>query len=421
MSLALGCIADDYTGATDVGAMLSRAGFAVQLTFGVPSEPIDSRGCDAMIIALKSRSIPAPDAVQQALEALESLRASGAERYFFKYCSTFDSTDQGNIGPVAEALADSLGAQRVVFCPAFPENGRAVYSGHLFVHGKLLNESGMENHPLNPMTDANLVRVLQRQATCSTGLLPYDALDGGLDETELALQGLQAEGCRLVIADAVSDKHLHTIAAATARDPFITGGSAIAQAIAEYELQCGWQSVAAACDVASLEGNCVVIAGSCSQATLRQVEAMQQYAPACCVDPLKVTSGGQTADGILQWAVEQLADGPALVFSSSPPDRVKTAHTELGAEQAGNIVEQTLAQVAVGLVEHGVRKIIVAGGETAGAVVRELGIRSVLIGPEIAPGVPWVQTTGEPRLALALKSGNFGADDFFKQAMELLK
>lgn len=421
MSLLLGCIADDYTGATDLGAMISRVGLRVMLRFGVPAKPIDASGCDVVIVALKSRSIPVAEAVEQSLQTLAALREAGAERFFFKYCSTFDSTDEGNIGPVAEALADSLTTERVLFCPAFPENSRTVYGGYLFVHGKLLNESGMESHPLNPMTDAYLLRVLGRQCKSSVGLLPHAAVEAGIAETAAALDSLAAHGSRFVIADTLNAMHQQVIAESIQSDPLITGGSAIAQAISEVAVRNGRASILAADSFTAPCGASAVIAGSCSPATQRQVELMRHTSPACRVDPIELASGNQTVGQVIEWAAENMSAGPVLVYSTSDPTKVKSAHQQLGQEQACSLLEDSLAQIAVGLVAAGADKLIVAGGETSGAILRALNVDAVRIGPEIAPGVPWVETLGEPRLTLALKSGNFGSDDFFQHALEMLK
>lgn len=421
MNVLLGCIADDYTGATDLGAMLRRAGLRVVLQFGVPSGPIDADGCDAVIVALKSRSIPAAEAIAQSLAALSALQATGAERFFFKYCSTFDSTDEGNIGPVAEALADELGAKRVLFCPAFPENGRTVYDGHLFVHGKPLHESGMENHPLNPMSDANLVRVLSKQCTSTVGVLPYAAVDEGMGPAESAADELTAAGVRFLIADATKTLHLFTVGFVVENDPLVTGGSAIAEHLLEAQFLRG---VVKPDDLIRFDppaGRSVVIAGSCSTATQRQVAAMAADSPSLRVDPVALASGEQSVETVLAWSAQQPTDKPILIHSTASPKLVAEAHTTLGREQACELLETTLAKVAAGLVERGVTRLVIAGGETSGAVLDELAIHTVRIGPLIDLGVPWVETLGEPRLALALKSGNFGSDDFFKQALSWLE
>lgn len=420
MSLLLGCLADDYTGATDLGAMLRRAGLRVMLHFGPPRGPIDAGNCNVVIIALKSRSIPAPEAVAQSLVALEALQAAGAQRFFFKYCSTFDSTPKGNIGPVAQALADELGSERVLFCPAFPENGRTVYAGHLFVHGKPLHESGMEKHPLNPMTDSNLVRVLGQQSESAIGVLPYTAVDEGQGPAESAVDELAAKGVRFIVADATKTLHLTTIASACESDTLVTGGSAIAEHLLEAEFLRGVVKRENCFDFDAPTGRSLVLAGSCSSATQRQVTEMATVAPTLRVDPLALDTGEQSVESILAWAADKPRDAPILIHSTADPEGVTRAHERLGRERACELIERTLGRVAAGLVDAGVRRLIVAGGETSGAVLRELRIDAVRIGPEIEPGVPWVASLGKPRLTLALKSGNFGSDDFFNRALEKL-
>lgn len=421
MSLLLGCIADDYTGATDLGAMLARVGLRVVVRFGVPGEAEPTPECDALVVALKSRSIPAPDAVAQSFAALKSLRRAGAKRFFFKYCSTFDSTDRGNIGPVAESLADRLGAERVVFSPAFPENGRTVYRGHLFVGGRLLHESGMERHPLNPMTDADLVRVLGRQTTVPVGLVTHEHLEASPEELAAVLESFARDGTRFLVADALSDRHLGALAAAVEGDALVTGGSAMGHAIAARLVGAGHVPHGIEAGFEAPEGRSAIIAGSCSPATQRQIRAIEADCHSMRIDPISLSTGTQSVSEVLDWAKHQPAGRPLLVFSTADPDTVAAAHREIGLEKAAALVEDSLACIAEGLVGAGFTRLVVAGGETSGAVTRELGVEAVRIGPEIAPGVPWLETVGSPRLALALKSGNFGSDDFFREALGLLE
>lgn len=418
MSLVLGCIADDFTGATDLAAMLSRGGLRVRIVLGVPgglaADAVD--GADAVVVALKSRSLPSNEAVQQSLASLTWLRGAGASRFFFKYCSTFDSTDRGNIGPVAVALADALRAERVLFCPAFPENGRTVYAGSLFVHGVPLNESGMAHHPINPMTDANLLRVLGRQTDEPIGLIPYAAVDAG---AESILSASRDQGGRLQIADTLSDEHLDALAEAVADDVLVTGGSAIARPLAEAYRRLGRiESSADGRVPVSLAGPSAIIAGSCSEATRRQVAVAQARWPSLRVDPLAIADGTQRAESVVAWAVDRKSPDPVLLYSSADPDAVAAAHGRLGREAASTLVEEFLGSVAAELVQRGVGRLVVAGGETAGAVLSALGTRVLAVGAEIEPGVPWVTATDPPRVALALKSGNFGSDRFFTVALE---
>jgi uncharacterized protein YgbK (DUF1537 family) len=420
----LGCIADDFTGGTDLACTLVQGGMRTLQTIGVPasSDPIDA---DALVVALKSRTVDAATAVAQALAALDWLRAQGCRQFFFKYCSTFDSTDAGNIGPVADALLDALSvgddAPFTIACPAFPENGRTVYRGHLFVGDAPLNESGMEHHPLTPMTDANLVRVLQRQTRSKVGLVRYDAVAQGADAVRASIDVLRREGVRIAIADAVSDAAIRTLGEACADVPLITGGSGIALGLPENYRRAGLLADAAgAGDLPSIEGGSAVLAGSASMATNAQVAAWCESRPAFRIDPLAAARGEPVVESALAFAREHMAarvPQPVLIYATATPQDVKAVQRELGTAEAGHLVERTLAAIARGLRELGVRKFVVAGGETSGAVVQALGVKMLRIGRQIDPGVPATATIGESPLALALKSGNFGTVDFFAKAL----
>lgn len=421
MSVLLGCIADDLTGATDLANMLVREGMRTVQTIGIPESGLDLPQTDAVVVALKSRTIAAADAVDQSLAALNWLKRSGARQIFFKYCSTFDSTDEGNIGPVAEALLGALDAPFAIACPAFPENGRSVYQGHLFVGSQLLSESGMRDHPLTPMTDSDLVRVLGRQVRAKVGLIPFTAVRQGADAIRRAMDGLRRGGVAFAIVDAVENQHLYDIGAACAELPLVTGGSGIAIGLpANFRDQGLLPDVAAPATLGGIEGKAAVISGSCSQATLGQIENMKASHPAFAIDPLALAVGRDLAAEACAWAKPRLGDGPVLIYASAPPDQVAAAQAALGRARAGALVEDALARIARGLVELGVRKLVVAGGETAGAVVQALGVGALRIGPQIDPGVPWTVSVGAPRLALALKSGNFGAPDFFTKALGMV-
>jgi uncharacterized protein YgbK (DUF1537 family) len=425
----LGCIADDFTGATDLANMLVRNGMRTVQTIGVPTapEPIDA---DALVVALKSRTIPAADAVAQSLQALAWLRAQGCRQFFFKYCSTFDSTDAGNIGPVADALLDALatGADRgfTIACPAFPENGRTLYRGHLFVGDAPLNESGMAQHPLTPMTDANLVRVLQRQTRSKVGLVRYDTVAQGAPAVRERIAALRAEGVRIALADALSDHDLRVLGEACGDLPLVTGGSGVALGLPEQFRRAG--RLAAQADAARLpplEGLAAVLAGSASQATNAQVAAWRDAGrPHFRLDPPAVARGEPVVETALAFARDALcatAPQPVLIYATAAPGEVERVQQALGAAQAGELVEATLAAIARGLYAIGVRKFVVAGGETSGAVVQALGVEALAIGPQIDPGVPATATLGAKPLGLALKSGNFGAADFFDKALRRLE
>ena len=419
--MLLGCIADDFTGATDLANTLTRRGMHTVQTIGVPAG--EAPKADAIVVALKSRTIPAGEAVAQSLAACRWLKDSGARQILFKYCSTFDSTDAGNIGPVADALLDELGGDFTIACPAFPENGRSIYNGHLFVGRELLSESSMRHHPLTPMTDANLVRVLGRQTPHKVGLVAYGSVRQGPEAIAAAFEDLRRSGVRHAIVDAVADVDLENICAACVDLPLVTGGSGIALGLPENFRAEGLLAVRSATPrLAPVGGPGVVLAGSCSAATLAQVEAMKAKAPSRAVDPAALAADPQgTVAELLDWAKQAIASSPVLIYASAAPEDVKKVQERFGREAAGAMVEHAIADLASGLVPAGVRRLVVAGGETSGAVVSALGITALEIGPQIAPGVPATLSVGEPRIALALKSGNFGGVNFFAEALEALR
>ncbi|WNC92285.1 four-carbon acid sugar kinase family protein [Paraburkholderia sp. FT54] len=422
----LGCIADDFTGATDLANMLVRGGMRTVQTIGVPASN-ETVEADALVVALKSRTIPAADAVAQSLAALDWLRAQGCRQFFFKYCSTFDSTDAGNIGPVTDALLDALSADGkasafTIACPAFPENGRTIFRGHLFVGDTLLNASGMENHPLTPMRDANLVSVLQRQTRSKVGLVRYDAVAQGVSTVRKSFDVLRNEGVRMAIADAVSDADLYVLGEACADLTLITGGSGVALGLPANFRRAGLLAEQAdAAQLPRVGGLSAVLAGSASKATNAQVAEWRTTRPAFRVDPLAAARGENVVEQALAFAQPYLDKGePMLIYATATPDEVKAVQRQLGVNEAGHLVENTLASIARGLHERGVRKFVVAGGETSGAVVQALDVHTLRIGAQIDPGVPATATTGAEPLALALKSGNFGTSDFFEKALRHL-
>jgi uncharacterized protein YgbK (DUF1537 family) len=426
----LGCIADDFTGATDLANNLVRSGLRTVQTIGVPDDRAAAVDADAIVVALKSRSIAPADAVAQSLDALRWLQAQGVEQVYFKYCSTFDSTPQGNIGPVTEALLDALAASPVgvgntaitIACPAFPENQRTVFKGHLFVGDQLLSDSGMRHHPLTPMTDANLVRVLQAQTRRRVGLVAFDVVARGAVAIRERLAALQADGVQIAIVDAVSNADLMHIGAALKGLALVTAGSGVAIGLAQ-----NWPAIAAraaqvrADRLPAPSGLQAVVSGSCSQATNAQVLHFQRSGlPSFAVDPLALAAGADVVGQALAWAGRHASASAVLVHATAEPAAVQAVQAQLGATRAGELVEQALSAIALGLVERGVRQLIVAGGETSGAVVRALGVRRMAIGPQIDPGVPWTAVhtpaCGGETLHLALKSGNFGSTDFFTKA-----
>ena len=417
----LGCIADDFTGATDLANMLVREGMRTIQTIGVPTAPLHE--VDAIVVALKSRTIAPQDAIEQSLAALKWLQGQGCTQFFFKYCSTFDSTDQGNIGPVADALLQALGSDFTIACPAFPENGRTVYQGHLFVNDVLLNESGMENHPLTPMRDANLIRVLQRQTPSKVGLINTNTVKQGADAIKARIKALRATGVRMAIADAISNDDLYTLGAGCSDLTLITGGSGVALGLPRNFTHTGQlSSTGSAADLPGIEGRSVVLAGSASKATNGQVAHWKSSRPAFRIDPLALAQGENVVEEALSF-VQQHSPKTVLVDATATPDEVRSVQAELGTQRAGELVEQALADIARGLYEQGVTHFVVAGGETSGAVVQALDVRALRIGPQIDPGVPAtaaIDGNGSVRSALALKSGNFGTVDFFEKAMKAL-
>ncbi len=412
MTLLLGVIADDLTGATDVALMLQNSGMRTIQAIGVP-EGAAPQDAEAVVVALKSRTIAPAQAVAQSLAALGWLRAQGARQILFKYCSTFDSTDAGNIGPVADALLEAMGAGFTVACPAFPTNRRTVYLGHLFVGEQLLSDSPMKDHPLTPMRDANLVRVLGRQTRRKVGLVALPTVRQGAAAMREAFAALAASGHGFAIVDAAADEDLLALGAACAQLPLLTGGSGIAMGLpANFAIRKGADAA-----IPTVGGYAAVLSGSCSAQSNAQVAHWTKARPAFRVDPLRLADGEDLAGAALAWAAPLLAAGPVLAYATAEPDAVRAAQSRLGAQRAGELVEQCLARIARGLVEQGVRRLVVAGGETSGAVVGALGVRTLRIGRQIDPGVPWTLSMQEPRLALALKSGNFGAVDFFDKAL----
>lgn len=421
--MLLGAVADDLTGATDLALTLSREGMRTVQVVGVPPADFHYGDAEAVVVALKSRTIPAEEAVALSLDACIRLTAAGAEQIIFKYCSTFDSTPEGNIGQVAEALYDRLGGPLTLACPAFPANGRTVYRGHLFVGDMLLSDSPMKDHPLTPMTDSNLVRVLQQQTKLPVGLVTSEVVGKGSEAIGAAFKASINKGEKIVVIDAITDDDLRSIGRAAAEMKLITGGSGIAIGLPDNFRRAGKLARdRSAATIAAPQGAAVMLAGSCSTATRRQIRtAIDAGTPALKLEPLDIAAGHTTAATVVDW-VRSVTDAIPLVYSSAEPDDVKKAQQALGRDHAGELVEQLLAEVAIRLTSCGYCRFLVAGGETSGAVVNRLGVQALFIGPEIDPGVPWTISIGrEEPLALALKSGNFGSDDFFLKAWDMVR
>lgn len=419
--LLLGCIGDDFTGSTDLANTLVRNGMRTVQLLGVPDDNAQVPDVDAIVIALKSRTAPVQDAIAESLAARRWLQRRGAKQLFFKYCSTFDSTDQGNIGPVADALLEGVGNFSVA-CPAFPENKRTIYKGHLFVGDVLLSDSPMRHHPLTPMTDASLVRVLGRQTSGKVGLVELNTVKQGVSAIRAAVEKLVRDGYRYAILDATEDAHLFNLGEACQNLALITGGSGMALGLAENFRRAGLLAANAKADtLPEVGGLAAVIAGSCSVATLGQIAFMQRTHPSFKLDPLKLAAGEDQVSAALDLAKAKLTQGPILIYASASPEEVKQAQLALGKEVVSDVIETAQGKIAQGLVALGVRKIVIAGGETSGAVVSALKVKALQIGPQIDPGVPWTVSMGETKMALALKSGNFGSEDFFLKALKCIQ
>jgi 3-dehydrotetronate 4-kinase len=425
VTLALGCIADDYTGASDLANTLTRCGLRTVQTIGVPSDDLKLPEVDAVVVSLKSRSIEASQAVAKSRAAEKWMRGRGASHVLFKICSTFDSTDAGNIGPVMDALRADSGDAIVLVTPAFPETGRTVYQGNLFVGAVPLNESPLKDHPLNPMHDSNLVRVLARQSKTKVGLVDLAVIARGPDAVRARLADLAANGIGAAIADAVFERDLETIGMVALDHRVSVGASGIGLGLARALVASGRVKASKATDISGerVGGPAACLVGSCSQATLQQIAKAEHAMPVFHLDPEQVVVGKDETQRALTWARERLAKGPILIASSSTPDQVAALQARHGRDAAGQAIEQAMADIAEGLVKSGVRRLVVAGGETSGAVVDRLGIPGFLVGPEIAAGVPVLRAVGakDGEMLLALKSGNFGGPEFFSDALKLMQ
>jgi 3-dehydrotetronate 4-kinase len=425
VTLKLGCIADDYTGASDLANTLTRAGLRTVQTIGVPADDLKLPEVDAVVVSLKSRSIEASLAVSRSRAAEKWLRGRGAGHVLFKICSTFDSTDKGNIGPVMDALREDSGETIVLVTPAFPETGRTVYQGNLFVGAVPLNESPLKDHPLNPMHDSNLVRVLARQSRTKVGLVDLATVAKGTDAVRAQLTELAGQGFGATIIDAVFDPDLETIGRVAREHRLSVGASGIGLGLARALVAAAGDKSArsSAAAMAPVGGPAAILAGSCSQATLGQITAAEKSMPVLHLDSEQVVQGKDEARRALAWARERLQSGPLLVASSATPDQVAALQARHGRENTGQAIEQTMADIAEALVQAGVRRLIVAGGETSGAVVDRLQIPGFLVGEEIAAGVPVLRAVGarQGEMLLALKSGNFGGREFFSDALKLMR
>ncbi|MGO6850457.1 four-carbon acid sugar kinase family protein [Rhizobium leguminosarum] len=425
MAILLGSIADDYTGASDLANTLTKNGLRTVQTVGIPDPALALPDVDAVVVSLKIRSDPASDAVAAAASAERWLRQRGAGHVLYKICSTFDSTDAGNIGPVTQALSEAAGGGVVLVTPAFPETGRTVYLGHLFVGGQPLNESPLRDHPLNPMHDANLVRVLTRQSRNAVGLIDLTTIAAGPGAVKARLDALRTAGITAVIADAIFERDLETLGEVALETPVSTGASGLGLGLARALVRSGRISSGAATTADAIRpvgGLSAIVAGSCSKATLHQLDIAERSMPVLRLDPERLLAGPDEIAAAISWAGDRISAGPVVIAASAAPETVSRLQSLHGREASGHAIETATSIITAELVERGVRRLVVAGGETSGAAVDRLAIPAFLIGPEIAPGVPVLRTVGNAQgdMLLALKSGNFGGEDFFTAALAMM-
>ncbi|TCA93091.1 four-carbon acid sugar kinase family protein [Rhizobium leguminosarum bv. viciae] len=425
MVILLGSIADDYTGASDLANTLTKNGLRTVQTVGIPDPSLALPDVDAVVVSLKIRSVPASDAVTAAASAERWLRQRGAGHVLYKICSTFDSTDAGNIGPVTEALSEAAGGGGVLVTPAFPETGRTVYLGHLFVGGQPLNESPLKDHPLNPMHDANLVRVLTRQSRNVVGLIDLTTIAAGPGAVKARLDSFRTAGITAVIADAIFERDLETLGEVALETPVSTGASGLGLGLARALVRSGRISSGGATTADAIRpvgGLSAIVAGSCSKATLRQLDVAERSMPVLRLDPERLLAGPDEIAAAISWAGDRISAGPVVIAASAAPETVSRLQSLYGREASGHAIETATSIITAELVERGVRRLVVAGGETSGAAVDRLAIPAFLIGPEIAPGVPVLRTVGNAQgdMLLALKSGNFGGEDFFTAALAMM-
>nr|WP_270732714.1 3-oxo-tetronate kinase [Shimia sp. Alg240-R146] len=419
--MLLGAIADDFTGATDLANTLVKEGMRVVQIIGVPDASAAPENVDAVVVALKSRSAPVGEAVSQSLEALRWLQSRGAEQIVFKYCSTFDSTPEGNIGPVADALRAETGADCAIICPAFPENARTIYNGHLFVGDMPLHESSMKDHPLTPMRDSSLIRLMAAQSDAEVGLVPLQTVHEGADAVCNAIATLAAKGIGYAVVDALNDADLRVIGAAARDQRLVTGGSGVATGLPESFRSRGLLGAPAKASAPVVVGRELVLAGSCSAATRGQIARAKEAWPTRKIAVDRIAAGDDVVGELTDWALAQHDDAPVLIYASADPEEVQQVQAVYGVEKAGAMVEEVMGALAVRLTAAGFGRLVVAGGETSGAVVSALRVNALRIGPEIAPGVPWSESIGTQPLALALKSGNFGGPNFFEEAFAVVR
>lgn len=416
--LKLGVIADDFTGATDIASFMVNAGWRVVQQIGVPDPDLVAPDVDAIVIALKSRSCPVDTAISETLASARWLKSQGAAQLFFKYCSTFDSTAVGNIGPVADALLQAFNIQKTIFCPALSAYGRTVVHGHLFVNGQLLNESGMQNHPVNPMMDANLCRVLAAQSSHKVGLIDYACVDAGAAAMGHSMAAQLSKGTQFFIVDTLNDSQLQTIAEAVRAFELVTGGSGLGGALAALDVA---GQARTRVSLRPINNKTVILSGSCSVMTNQQVAYYcESGAPHQAIDVTLALKNTEYANDLTKWVLAQYQQNTTqapLLYATQSPENLRQIQAEFGAEVASLAVERLFSQIAQNLAREGICNFIVAGGETSGAITQALQIKEFEIGDTVAPGVPWVKAVATNTF-LCLKSGNFGDVTFFQKAQD---
>ena len=421
MSLELGIIADDFTGATDIANTLAKERINTVQIIGVPDTNTTIDNAKAVVVALKSRSIPPNEAVQQSLDTLNWFKLHEVKQIIFKYCSTFDSTKHGNIGPVADVLIDALNSQIAIICPAFPENNRTIYMGHLFVGTELLSESPLKDHPLNPMRDSNLIRLMESQSKYKAGLIQLNEVRNGPQSIKRSINKLSKEGFRYAVADSITNDDLIALGSAVSNHPLVTGSSGIGFGISRDLQPKISKTNVKSVKVSNISGKSIILAGSCSKTTRSQLARVIDLWPSIKLDVAKIVKNKKTKFELIEWARNQPTDQPVVIFSSSSKKEILELQRDFEIRNVGKLIEKIFADIAESLVKSGFRKLIVAGGETSGAVVSALNIKKLRIGQEISPGIPWTETYSDPKLALALKSGNFGDQDFFIKAIKMIQ
>lgn len=419
----LGCIADDATGATDLALMLTRGGMHTEQIIGVPDKDTTISNADAIVIALKTRTCSIEQAIYESITSANWLKKNNYQKIFFKYCSTFDSTKNGNIGPVADALLKFTDSKMAIICPAFPKNGRTIKNGILYIEGVPLSETIMRHHPLTPMTNSNLVELMTQQTIHKVGLISYKTVKKGPKMIQESLEKLEMENHKYAVIDALDDLELQYIGKACANHALITGGSGVALGIPDYFKRKGLLKIKDQTQPPSINGKSAVLAGSCSKVTLSQLSYVKAQTnwPHYLIDLENIEMTEKVIDQTLNWISHQNHENPLVIYSSSIPNTVQRLQKKIGPKILGELIEKVISKIALSLVQRGFRKLILAGGETSGAVINSLNIKSLTIGQEIDPGIPWTNSNNAPKLALALKSGNFGKENFFVKAFKLLK